>query len=197
MKRATPAIFAAVFLISGTALAWDVYEFDLPSQAPEALWRDALAAELSAQHEVRIEGGRIDVMTDDMAIEIDWPHKWHEGLGQALHYSDATGKQAVLALISYSQGPEHLKASSRERFEMVEKYCSNHNVKLMLLFPKQPRAYGSEDAHQRLYGDSTNYWLNTNTGVRHRPGCRFYESSLHGRACGAEEGRPCKFCGGD
>lgn len=194
MKRFLIACVVSAFAL--TATAWDYYQFDLPSQAPEALWRDALSAELNAQHEVRVEGGRIDVMTDDEAIEIDWPHKWHEGLGQALHYSDATGKKATLALISYSQGLDTLTAKSRERFDMVERYCSNHGVRLVILFPTEPRVYGTEKGHDVLYADTTNYWLNMNTGVRHRPGCRYYGSTYNGRACGAEDGRPCKFCGG-
>jgi len=176
------------------ALAWDSYSFDIPSQAPESMWRDALAAKLNAKHEVVIEGGRIDVMTDTEAIEIDWPHKWHEGLGQALHYADATGKKPVLALIAYSQDPQKLKSKSRERFDMVEKYCSKHGVRLLVLFPTQPRAYGAESSHETIYPPSTNYWLNMNTGTRHRPGCRFYGTTLNGRACGADEGKSCAFC---
>ena len=182
-------------LIAAPAMAWEYYEFDLPSQAPEFRWRDALAAQLNAQHEVRIEGGRIDVLSDTEAIEIDWPHKWHEGLGQVLHYADVSGKQAVLALISYSQGPDQLQKESRERFDLVERQCAKHNVKLVILFPTQDRVYGTDQAHAK--DASTNYWLNLGTGVRHRPGCHFYESTTNGRPCGADEGKPCKFCAGD
>lgn len=191
-------VFAAVLLAAWPAGAWDSYQFDLPSQAPEALWRDALAAELKARHEVPIEGGRIDVLTETEAIEIDWPHKWHEGLGQALHYSDATGKKPVLALISYSHEPDLLRASSRERFAMVEKYCGNHGVRLIVLFPSQPRAYGADNKPEARAADpdATNYWLNAGTGVRHTIGCRYYGKALNGRPCGADEGKPCSICGG-
>lgn len=187
---------AVVLLIAGSARAWDSYQFDLPSQAPEAAWRDALAAELKAEHEVPVEGGRIDVMTKTEAIELDWPHKWHEGLGQALHYADATGKKPVLALISYSQGPDKLQAKSRERFNLVEKNCNKHGVRLVILFPSQPRApEGATAMEDSVHKPSTNYWLNVGTGKRHKKGCRYYESSLEGRPCGADEGKPCKVCG--
>lgn len=187
---------ALVLLGAGAAHAWDSYQFDLPSQAPEALWRDALAAELKAQHEVPVEGGRIDVMTDTEAIELDWPHKWHEGLGQALHYADATGKKAVLALISYSQGPDKLQTKSRERFDLVEKNCNKHGVRLVILFPKYPRALETESAiNSETQTPGTNYWLNTGTGRRHREGCRYYRNGLEGRPCGSDEGKPCKVCG--
>jgi len=115
--------------------AWEYLKFDLPSGAKEALWRDALAAKLNGKTEVKIEGGRIDVVTSNCVIEVDWPEKWHEGLGQALHYADTTGKQGVLALISYSQGLENLQSKSRERFNMVEKECRLHGLRLIILFP--------------------------------------------------------------
>jgi hypothetical protein len=175
------------------AAAWDSYRFDLPVQAPEAAWRDALAAELNAQHEVPVEGGRVDVLSAEYAIELDWPHKWHEGLGQALHYADATGRKPALALIAYSQSPDHLRDASRERFEMVERSCAKRGVKLMILFPSQPRA--RETAAGKAEAP-TNFWLNTETGVRHRPGCRFYRGTLEGRPCGPDEGTPCSRCSG-
>ena len=40
----------------------------------------------------------MDVLTDTQAIELDWlkGNKFHEGIGQALHYGDVTGQQPVL-----------------------------------------------------------------------------------------------------
>jgi len=201
IKTPCPVLVLLLILAVGPpAGAWDYYQFDLPSQAPEALWRDVLAEKLGGHHEVPIEGGRIDVATDTQAIEIDWPHKWHEGFGQALHYADATGKQGVLALISYSQGPENLRADSRARFDMVEKVCQKHGIKMVVLFPSQPKAYGTPatnllaDLKQKHQEVSTNYWLNMKTGLRHRPSCRFYGAGISGRPCGAHEGKPCALC---
>lgn len=187
-------LLALAALLPCSARGWDYFQFDLPSQAPEAAWRDVLAEKLNARHEVGVEGGRVDVMTSNEVIELDWPHKWHEGLGQSLHYSDATGKKPVLALISYSQGPENLRARSIERFNMVEKYCGKHGVRLIVLFPTRPRAYGPEADRDAIYPPSTNFWLNIETGVRHRPGCRFYATTLSGRPCGEDEGKPCGIC---
>ena len=180
-----------LFLTASICRGWDCYQFDLPSEAPEAAWRDALAAELKGQHEIPVEGGRIDVMTDTLAIEIDWPHKWHEGLGQSLHYAATTGKQGVLALISYSRGPDNLQERSRQRFDMVEKYCKTNGIKLIVLFPSKSKDTG-EDGDKAV--PSTKYWLNTQTGVRHAPGCRYYGTSIEGRYCGENEGKPCSLC---
>lgn len=43
---------------------------------------------------------------------------------------------------------------------------------------------------------SLSHWLNTNTGVRHQSGCRWYGDTKNGRACSAAEGKACKVCGG-
>lgn len=40
------------------------------------------------------------------------------------------------------------------------------------------------------------YWLNTSSGVRHNSSCKHFMSTLRGRFCGPEEGRPCGECGG-
>ena len=180
-----------LFLTTATCRGWDYYQFDLPSEAPEAAWRDALAAELKGAHEIPVEGGRIDVLTDTLAIEIDWPHKWHEGLGQSLHYASITGKKGVLALISYSQGPDNLQEKSRRRFDMVEKYCRTNGIQLVVLFPSKPQDPGKNGNKP---DPSTNFWLNIQTGIRHAPGCRYFGTSLEGRPCSDQEGKPCSLC---
>ena len=130
-----------VFTVAVNCRAWDFIKIDLPSGARESLWRDALAKLWNGKTEVIVEGGRIDVLTETSAVELDWPHKWHEGLGQALHYADATGKQGVLALISYSQGPDNLQKDSVKRFNMVEEVCKKRGIRLIVLFPTKPEAF--------------------------------------------------------
>ncbi len=56
-------------------------------------------------------------------------------MGQVLAYAGATGKKPVLALISYSQGPQNLQARSRRLFDEAQKECARHGVRLLILFP--------------------------------------------------------------
>ena len=42
---------------------------------------------------------RVDCLTDTHAVEFDFANKWHESIGQALHYSIITGKRAKVVLI--------------------------------------------------------------------------------------------------
>src|SRR5262245_1551895 len=39
------------------------------------------------------------------------------------------------------------------------------------------------------------HWLTLSSSKRHNSGCRYYRNS-HGRPCRADEGIPCKICGG-
>jgi len=51
-----------------------------------------------AKTEVPVRYGRIDLLTGTYAIEVDRVDKFHEGIGQALHYAKETGKKPGLAL---------------------------------------------------------------------------------------------------
>ena len=134
--------FCSVLACSASAAwAWESLTFDLPSGGKESLWRDKLAQSWKGTTEQRIEGGRIDVLTDRYAIEVEFPHKWHEGLGQALHYANASGKPGVLAIIAYAQGEANLHGKSREKLELIEKLCRKNDVKMVVLFPNRPEEF--------------------------------------------------------
>jgi hypothetical protein len=52
------------------------------------------------EQEVALPNGtRADCMTDRLAIEVDWTHKWAEAIGQAMLYSAATEKLPGIILI--------------------------------------------------------------------------------------------------
>lgn len=42
---------------------------------------------------------RVDILTKEYAIEVDWADKWAEGLGQSLYYSITTNKKPGLVLL--------------------------------------------------------------------------------------------------
>ena len=108
-----------------------IIRLSLNTGAPEKEWTDALAEELRGQSEVQVDRGRVDVMTDSYAIEIDFLKKWHEGLGQAIHYGDESIRIGVLALIDEKNAHhdlEHLKLLKK-----IERLCIDAGVKLVLL----------------------------------------------------------------
>lgn len=55
---------------------------------------------IGAEVEFRLEDGtRVDCLTDEYAIEVDWAHKWAEAIGQSLYYADQTGRKPGILLI--------------------------------------------------------------------------------------------------
>ena len=60
------------------------------------------------------EGPRVDCLTPKYAIEMDFARKWPEAIGQSLHYSLLTGREAGIVLILKTPGEtHHLKAAQK------------------------------------------------------------------------------------
>lgn len=95
-------------------------------EAHESDWSEALAAVLSGRTEVATEHGRVDVLTDRFAIEVDRLVKWHESIGQASHYASTTKKRPVVALII-------LPSDNADKLELVEDTCTSKGIKLVIL----------------------------------------------------------------
>lgn len=66
----------------------------------EKFYQNKWCAERSGQTEVRLDDGtRVDCLTNEFAIEVEFAHKWAESVGQSLYYSIKTGKQPGVLLI--------------------------------------------------------------------------------------------------
>ena len=48
---------------------------------------------------------------------------------------------------------------------------------------------------QTVQQQSTGFWITSSSRKRHNSSCRYYQNS-NGRPCTADEGIPCKICGG-
>lgn len=55
------------------------------------------------QREVTVYGGRIDILTDDFAIEVERADKWKNAIGQALWYGQQTNKKPGIVLLVLNQ----------------------------------------------------------------------------------------------
>lgn len=98
---------------------------------PEAAWIRAFAQEVGGQSEVAVEHGRADVVTSEFAFELDWLDKWHEGIGQALHYASATEKRPGLALILRDGWPPDGTTSSK--LAEIDRISSKQGIRVVLL----------------------------------------------------------------
>jgi len=137
MKR----LIVILILCVGPCFAWDVIPLDLPANAPEAAWRDALAKLWNGKTEVVIPYGRIDVATPDYVVELDFLHKWAEGCGQALFYAESTGKQGVVALIVEcpavaEQIAKAYLAQVVKKLKAIEDLLNKHDLHLVVLVRK-------------------------------------------------------------
>jgi len=73
----------------------------------EAYYQRLINNILQGQLEFRLDDGtRVDILTDYFAVEVDWAHKWYEGLGQAFHYGLKTQKIPMVCLIVRSKSDE-------------------------------------------------------------------------------------------
>jgi hypothetical protein len=116
-----------------------VVSLRLADASAETSWSAALAATLSGRTEVPVPNGRVDVLSDFYAIEVDRLEKWHEGIGQAAHYSSATGKVACLALIIDSD-KWPLNEATLAKLRTIEQTALSRGVKLLLLRRVAPDA---------------------------------------------------------
>lgn len=106
----------------------------LPANAQEAQWSDALVRVLGGEREVSVDGGRADVVTEHFAIEVDFLRKWHEGVGQSLHYASATGKRPAIALILPTPA-KVLNPASLATLQRIDTIAMEQRIRLLLLSP--------------------------------------------------------------
>lgn len=109
-----------------------IYTFKLTEKNKEARWSDELSKKLNGQREIAIQSGRIDILTDSLVIEVERIDKWHEGIGQALHYGLFSNKSPTLAIITR---PPQSKCE-KIRMETIQLVCFNNSINLILLMPK-------------------------------------------------------------
>jgi hypothetical protein len=62
----------------------------------QSLW---CAEQQGKAEQVLSDKTRCDCITDKYAVEVDFAPKWAEAIGQSLHYSIKTGKEAGILLI--------------------------------------------------------------------------------------------------
>ena len=158
------------------------------------------------QLEYPIRGGRVDILTEYYAIEVEKIPKWKEGIDQALRYAEATNKRPGLALYIDKN------AKAFEEFKQAKESCEQKGIKLWLIneyVSINDIVHLRSDTSDTTYGKTSSpeiktdskkveyrHWLNTNSGVRHNSSCRWYSNTKYGRACAKHEGRACKICGG-
>ena len=101
------------------------------STANEPEWTQYLAnshAELQGEAEYRTpDGSYVDIVTKEYAVEVEWPKKWKEAVGQALFYSCVTGLKPAIAMLVRN------KPSEKLYFARLMLVCNEYNIKIFFV----------------------------------------------------------------
>ena len=178
MRRIVFAIFFTLYLFGAinTAQSAPITESD---------WQAAFNNKVThGKMEVEIATGRIDILTDTHAIEVDYVRNYGAAIKQALQYAQETKKRPGLALIITDN-----KQDTPQRLKAAKKLSEKAGVTFWLINDYVSVSDLTKESEQQ-------YWLNTQTMVRHNHRCRWFNNTKNGRPCGPDEGQPCGTCGG-
>ena len=70
------------------------------------------------------DGSRVDVLTEEYAIEVEWSSKWAEAIGQSLYYGIATNRKPAIILLVKDPIKE------RKYYLRCLAVCAKHNIYL-------------------------------------------------------------------
>lgn len=124
MKKLTLA--QSLFLIFSLLLAAGCAHKPLHEKDYQRWWCEKHAGEL----EYRLpDKTRVDCLTKEYAVEVEYAPKWAESIGQALYYAQSTGrKPAVLVIVRDKDDERFLK-----RLRVVAK---EQGIKVWTIRPK-------------------------------------------------------------
>lgn len=166
----------------------------LNAQQSERDYQLRIQQQLGGQMEVPVESGRIDLLTDEYAIEIEFANKWKEAIGQALWYGLQTNRTPGIILIKREGHPDQKyviqlgSALSYAGLGQVRVWVWPDDFSTARTVAPQQSKQPSSPAGQ--------YWLNTSSDKRHNATCRNFNNTKRGRFCTATEGVACGICGG-
>lgn len=83
--------------------------------------------------EVVIDGGRVDCLTDEYAIEFEFIDKWKEAIGQSLFYALNTNKKP--AIVALMESYRKTTALDRKDLEKLRFVCKAYDIKVFVLEP--------------------------------------------------------------
>jgi len=65
----------------------------------ENFYADKIQKAIGGEREVSVSNGRVDLVTNEYAFEIEWAWNWKEAVGQSLWYGLQTNKKPGIILI--------------------------------------------------------------------------------------------------
>lgn len=90
------AVFAYPFKYETCNLGWQHVHHEHNEGSYQQAWCKAHNGIMEYENK---DFTRVDCLTKTHAVEFDFANKWHESIGQALHYGIMTGKKPMVVLI--------------------------------------------------------------------------------------------------
>ncbi len=117
MLRSILIIIPLLFLL-GCSTATKHYEHH---------YQTILCDELDGEMEHRLKDRtRVDCLTDEYAIEVDFAKKWAESIGQSLYYAHMTGKNPAIGLIIDSD-------KEMRYFKRLDLMAQRYEIKIFII----------------------------------------------------------------
>lgn len=69
---------------------------------------------------------RVDCLTDEYAIEVDFAKKWAEAIGQSLHYAHMTGRKPAVGFIMNSE-------KDQRYFKRLDAISKKYNIQVFII----------------------------------------------------------------
>ena len=78
---------------------------------------------------------RVDILTDTLAIEVDFAKKWYEAVGQSCHYARCTDRPpAILLIVTDKFQEKYIKAAKEATKNTQVKVGDNYYPITMLIY---------------------------------------------------------------
>lgn len=62
-------------------------------------YSDYIQSLIGGEREFHVKGGRIDLLTNEFAFEIEWANNWKESIGQSMWYALNSNKKPAIILL--------------------------------------------------------------------------------------------------
>jgi len=183
-------------IICALALILNLLPSSLHAQR-EADYITQLSAHLGGISEYKVENGRVDILTDQYAIEVEKAQNWKHSIGQSLWYALQTNRRPGIILIMEDRINDRKHGI---RLQSAIDYAGLSDKIKVWFYPEDFPTLSAPPAYNQRVSVSTNpnlqYSRNKNSGVRHNSTCGHFNCKNCVPSGPTDGKKACGQCGG-
>lgn len=138
-------------------------------KASERSYAERIAEKMGGRLEVGVQSGRVDILNETHAIEVEFARKWKNSIGQALWYGLQTGKIPGIVLVLENHRKDYKYTVQLQ--STLAAFGLQDSVKVWVW----PDDFGESSRNQST--KPTSYWLTKISKVRHNDTCSYYKKT--------------------